>query len=63
VPPVCFEADSLIACEVITPGGNWSSYPAHKRDEESPVESQLEEIYYFEIGSGRVPSVSFTRFN
>jgi len=21
-----FEADSLIACEVITPGGNWSSY-------------------------------------
>ncbi|HEX2284971.1 MAG TPA: 5-deoxy-glucuronate isomerase, partial [Mycobacterium sp.] len=32
-----FEADSLIACEVITPGGNWSSYPAHKHDEESPV--------------------------
>ncbi len=28
-----FEADSLIACEVITPGGNWSSYPAHKHDE------------------------------
>ena len=23
-----FEADSLIACEVITPGGNWSSLPA-----------------------------------
>jgi 5-deoxy-glucuronate isomerase len=47
-----FEADSLIACEVITPGGNWSSYPAHKHDETSPVESQLEEIYYFEIASG-----------
>ena len=47
-----FEADSLIACEVITPGGNWSSYPAHKHDENSPVESQLEEIYYFEIDSG-----------
>lgn len=47
-----FEADSLIACEVITPGGNWSSYPAHKHDENSPVESQLEEIYYFEIASG-----------
>ncbi|TQK28125.1 5-deoxy-glucuronate isomerase [Arthrobacter sp. SLBN-53] len=44
-----FEADSLIACEVITPGGNWSSYPAHKHDEDSDVESQLEEIYYFEI--------------
>jgi 5-deoxy-glucuronate isomerase len=51
-----FEADSLIACEVITPGGNWSSYPAHKHDEESPVESALEEIYYFEIDSG--PSLS-----
>ena len=32
-----FEADSLIACEVITPGGNWSSYPAHKHDENTPT--------------------------
>ena len=54
-----FEADSLIACEVITPGGNWSSYPAHKHDEESPVESQLEEIYYFEIASGPGNSAGF----
>lgn len=46
-----FDADSIIACEVITPGGNWSSYPAHKHDENSDVESQLEEIYYFEIDS------------
>ena len=44
-----FEADSIIACEVITPGGNWSSYPSHKHDENSDVESALEEIYYFEI--------------
>jgi 5-deoxy-glucuronate isomerase len=54
-----FEADSLIACEVITPGGNWSSYPAHKHDENSPVESQLEEIYYFEIDSGPDDSRGF----
>lgn len=54
-----FEADSLIACEVITPGGNWSSYPAHKHDENSPVESQLEEIYYFEINSGPDDSRGF----
>jgi 5-deoxy-glucuronate isomerase len=47
-----FEADSLIACEVITPGGNWSSYPAHKHDEDTPTQSQLEEIYYFEIAAG-----------
>ena len=45
-----FEADRLIAVEVITPGGNWSSYPPHKHDEEIPgAESQLEEIYHFRI--------------
>jgi 5-deoxy-glucuronate isomerase len=54
-----FDADSLIACEVITPGGNWSSYPAHKHDENSPVESALEEIYYFEIDSGPDDSRGF----
>ena len=47
-----FAADSLMACEVITPGGNWSSYPAHKHDQNTPTESQLEEIYYFEVDSG-----------
>ncbi|SNT46176.1 5-deoxy-glucuronate isomerase [Rhodococcoides kyotonense] len=47
-----FEADSIIACEVITPGGNWSSYPGHKHDENTPTESALEEIYYFEIAPG-----------
>ncbi|MCX5557831.1 5-deoxy-glucuronate isomerase [Streptomyces sp. NBC_00038] len=45
-----FECDQLIAVEVITPGGNWSSYPPHKHDEHRPgEESRLEEIYYFEI--------------
>ncbi|MFJ2814520.1 5-deoxy-glucuronate isomerase [Streptomyces sp. NPDC091279] len=45
-----FECDQLIAVEVITPGGNWSSYPPHKHDENRPgVEAELEEIYYFEI--------------
>jgi len=45
-----FEADSLIACEVITPGGNWSSYPPHKHDDASNgVEAELEEIYYFRV--------------
>jgi 5-deoxy-glucuronate isomerase len=35
---------------VITPGGNWSSYPPHKHDEDRPgTESVLEEIYYFEV--------------
>ncbi|MGP4010873.1 5-deoxy-glucuronate isomerase [Streptomyces sp. 4N124] len=45
-----FECDKLIAVEVITPGGNWSSYPPHKHDEHRPgEEAELEEIYYFEI--------------
>ena len=57
--PEAFEADRLIAVEVLTPGGNWSSYPPHKHDEErtgdgdGPAESALEEIYYFEVaGAG-----------
>ena len=45
-------AHSIIACEVLTPGGNWSSYPPHKHDEERPGrETELEEIYYFEVRS------------
>ncbi|GCD45672.1 5-deoxy-glucuronate isomerase [Streptomyces paromomycinus] len=45
-----FACDKLIAVEVLTPGGNWSSYPPHKHDECRPgEESELEEIYYFEI--------------
>jgi 5-deoxy-glucuronate isomerase len=50
--PDAFEADRLIACEVLTPAGNWSSYPPHKHDTERPGECALEEIYYFEIGAG-----------
>ncbi|MDQ4490970.1 5-deoxy-glucuronate isomerase [Sinomonas sp. ASV486] len=46
--PAALEADRFIVCEVITPGGNWSSYPPHKHDEEKDGETFLEEIYYFE---------------
>jgi 5-deoxy-glucuronate isomerase len=46
-------ADRLIAVEVLTPAGNWSSYPPHKHDEDVPgVETALEEIYYFEVARG-----------
>lgn len=48
--PGTMAASSMIACEVITPAGNWSSYPPHKHDENrAGVESELEEIYYFEM--------------
>jgi 5-deoxy-glucuronate isomerase len=44
-----FEADRLIAVEVLTPDGNWSSFPPHKHDEHTEREVPLEEIYYFRI--------------
>jgi 5-deoxy-glucuronate isomerase len=50
--PDAFEADRLIACEVLTPGGNWSSYPPHKHDEVGEHECELEEIYYFRVADG-----------
>jgi 5-deoxy-glucuronate isomerase len=50
--PGVLEADRIIACEVITPGGNWSSWPPHKHDEEREGETRLEEIYYFEVADG-----------
>jgi 5-deoxy-glucuronate isomerase len=50
--PEAFEADRLIVVEVLTPGGNWSSYPPHKHDQQREGEVVLEEIYYFEVGGG-----------
>lgn len=50
--PQTFEAEKLIAVEVLTPSANWSSYPPHKHDEQREGEAQLEEVYYFEGGPG-----------
>ncbi len=44
-----FPADALIVCEVYTPAGNTSSSPPHKHDAVGPEETELEEIYYFEL--------------
>jgi 5-deoxy-glucuronate isomerase len=62
--PSVLNADSIIACEVLTPAGNWSSYPPHKHDEHhEDQESVLEEIYYFEMrpegSSGAGPATAF----
>ncbi|MCW6507880.1 5-deoxy-glucuronate isomerase [Lichenifustis flavocetrariae] len=44
------EAESLLVVEVITPPGNWSSYPPHKHDQDNlPAESLLEETYYHRL--------------
>jgi 5-deoxy-glucuronate isomerase len=43
-------ADNLLVVEVVTPSGNWSSYPPHKHDRDAlPQESKLEETYYHRL--------------
>jgi 5-deoxy-glucuronate isomerase len=48
------EAESLLVCEVLTPGGHWSSYPPHKHDRDDPPrETLLEETYYHRVSPAR----------
>ena len=42
-------AEKLVACELLTPPGNWSSYPPHKHDQTDPCPVVNEEIYYYRI--------------
>lgn len=42
-------AEKLMCCELITPPGNWSSYPPHKHDATEPCSVVNEEIYYYRI--------------
>jgi 5-deoxy-glucuronate isomerase len=43
-----FPADRLELVEVLTPSGNWSSWPPHKHDvDDMPREAVLEEVYYY----------------
>ena len=45
-----FPAHRLLVVEVVTPSGNWSSYPPHKHDVQNmPTEADLEEIYYYRV--------------
>jgi 5-deoxy-glucuronate isomerase len=54
--PDAFACDRLMAVEVVTPGGNWSSWPPHKHDvdilDDPHGERAVEEIYYYEGGPG-----------
>jgi 5-deoxy-glucuronate isomerase len=52
--PETLDADRFIVVEVVVPAGNWSGIPPHKHDVYVPgVESNLEEIYYFETAVAR----------
>jgi 5-deoxy-glucuronate isomerase len=59
--PEGFPAHRLMAVEVLTPPGNWSSYPPHKHDREAPDEADLHEIYYFEVASAAGDEVGYQR--
>jgi 5-deoxy-glucuronate isomerase len=61
--PDVLDADRILVCEVLTPAGNWSSYPPHKHDQDKPGESVLEEIYYFEVDSSPegAPGLAYQR--
>jgi 5-deoxy-glucuronate isomerase len=58
VPGVWDHAEKLVCCELITPPGNWSSYPPHKHDVTQPCAVANEEIYFFRIAGpdGVTPS-------
>jgi 5-deoxy-glucuronate isomerase len=49
VPGVWDHAEKLICCELLTPPGNWSSFPPHKHDTSEPCAVVNEEIYYYRI--------------
>jgi 5-deoxy-glucuronate isomerase len=45
-----FPADRLELVEVLTPSGNWSSWPPHKHDiDDWPAEAVLEEVYFYQF--------------
>jgi 5-deoxy-glucuronate isomerase len=43
-------ADKLMCVELLTPEGNWSSYPPHRHDDSPECPVNNEEIYYFRVG-------------
>ncbi len=62
VPGVWDHAEKLVCCELITPSGNWSSYPPHKHDASDPCPVVNEEIYYYRIAGADQVTPSRTGF-
>ncbi len=48
--------------ELLTPDGNWSSYPPHRHDDSPECPVNNEEIYYFRIGRAGSTDVSTDGF-
>ena len=49
-PDTWRDASKLMVVELLTPDGNWSSYPPHRHDDSPECPVNNEEIYYFRIG-------------
>jgi 5-deoxy-glucuronate isomerase len=62
IPGAWDHADKLVCCELITPPGNWSSYPPHKHDATAPCDVVNEEIYYYRIAGADQVTPSRTGF-
>jgi 5-deoxy-glucuronate isomerase len=54
-PGVFDGADRLMCVELLTPDGNWSSYPPHRHDASPECPVNNEEIYYFRVGRNGAP--------
>lgn len=61
-PEVFPWADKLMCVELLTPDGNWSSYPPHRHDDSPECPVNNEEIYYFRIGTAGTSSYSVNGF-
>jgi 5-deoxy-glucuronate isomerase len=54
-------ASKLMCVEVLTPDGNWSSYPPHRHDDSPECPVNNEEIYYFRVGGPADSSFAYHR--
>jgi len=61
-PDTWDHADKIMCVELLTPDGNWSSYPPHKHDDSPECEVNNEEIYYFRIGQAGTTDYSEAGF-
>ncbi len=61
-PEVWPHASKLMCVELLTPDGNWSSYPPHRHDDSVECPVNNEEIYYFRIGTAGTTDYSADGF-
>jgi 5-deoxy-glucuronate isomerase len=54
-------AHKLMCVEVLTPDGNWSSYPPHRHDDSPECPVNNEEIYYFRVDGPAESSFAYHR--